>query len=235
MTDAAEDRSRRRRGAMLGMVVDLIVPASVYYALRAGGIDIYLSLLLTAAIPSTVLLVRLLRERTLDGPAAYVLTIMLLSTAAALVSGSQQFLLAKEGWITGISAIWFLMSVRAARPLTFLLSRPLLEGRGRMPRDSWDHLWELHPRFRHLWKVSTAMWGIGLLLDCVLRIVMAYALPPDSVPGLGAALYGVTSLILIGVTNGYYVVAGLYDSASAMYAAPTSAEALGQPNSTREA
>jgi hypothetical protein len=201
------------------MLVDLVVPVALYYGLRAAGVGIYLSLLVSAAIPATILLLRLWRDRRLDGPAAYVLTIMLLSTAASVLTGSRQFLLAKEGWITGISAVWFLLSVRAARPLTFLFSRPLLEGRGRMPDQSWDDLWPLYPRFRHAWRVSSVMWGVGLLADCGLRVVMAYTLPPDSVPGLGAALYGLTSVALIGATNGYYVATGLYNRQSRMYVA----------------
>jgi hypothetical protein len=46
---------------------------------------------------------------------------------------------------------------------------------------------------------------------------MAYVLPVDQVPGLGTALYVVTSAVLIGLTNGYYFAAGLYRASSALY------------------
>lgn len=49
-----------------------------------------------------------------------------------------------------------------------------------------------------------------MLLDAVVRVVMAYTLPMDLVPGLGAVLWPVT-LVLLQLVNGvYYEVAGLW-------------------------
>ncbi|MFC7184390.1 hypothetical protein ACFQMG_33045, partial [Kitasatospora paranensis] len=41
------------------------------------------------------------------------------SVAAALVGASPRFLLAKDGWLTGVAGLWFLISIRARRPLLF--------------------------------------------------------------------------------------------------------------------
>ena len=46
------------------------------------------------------------------------------------MAASPRFLLAKEAWIPGVGAAWFLITVRARRPLAFLLARALLEGAG---------------------------------------------------------------------------------------------------------
>ena len=54
-------------------------------------------------------------------------------------------------------------------------------------------------------------------MDSALRIVMAYTLRPDSVPALGTASYAETSLVLIVVTNAYYIASGFYDSSSKLY------------------
>ena len=47
---------------------------------------------------------------------------------------------------------------------------------------------------------------------------MAYTLPVDTVPALNTALYAVTSLVLIVITNVYYTAVGLYRPDSALYA-----------------
>ena len=199
------------------LLLELVIPLGLYYGLRAAGVSIYLTLVVTAVLPLAVAIQGLVSRRVIDGLAVYVLTTLTLGTAVSLISGSVQLLLAKEGWMTGLTALWFLGSVRARRSLTFLLTRPMLEGRGRMPDLPWDQLWEQLPRFRRIWRVSSVMWGVGLLVDSGLRVAMAYELPPDQVPAVGTALYVGTAVVLIVVTNTYYVLSGMYDARSPLY------------------
>lgn len=71
-------------------------------------------------------------------------------------------------------------------------------------------LWEQLPRFRRIWYISTAMWGVAILIDAVLRVVMAYTLPVESVPALQTGMFIVTGILMQVVTNVYYVQAGLW-------------------------
>ena len=32
---------------------------------------------------------------------------------------------------------------------------------------SWEAVWAREPRFRHIWRVATVMWGVVTLLDAV--------------------------------------------------------------------
>jgi hypothetical protein len=75
---------------------------------------------------------------------------------------------------------------------------------------SWDGLWELHPRFRRMWQVTTLIWGAAFLLDAAVRVVMAYALPVNDVPALAGALWLVTFLLLQIITNVYLSRSGLW-------------------------
>jgi hypothetical protein len=212
-------RRRTKWHAGAGVIADFLVPLGLYYGLRAAGMGLYLTLLISATMPAATAVFRLLRSRRIDGLALYTLTMMLMSTAVSLIAGSPRFLLAREGWLTGVTGMWFIASVRSARPLAFLYSRPLLERRTQasgIPGD-WDELWERLPRFRRLWRIGSALWGAALLADSALRVTMAYTLPVDTVPALGAALYVATSLLLIVITNVYYITAGLYDRRSALY------------------
>ena len=67
-----------------------------------------------------------------------------------------------------------------------------------------------------MWKVSSVMYGVGTLLDAVLRVVFAYTLPPDVVPGLGTALVAVTTIVLMVMTNVYYVICRVQDPRAPM-------------------
>ncbi|KAA2258027.1 hypothetical protein F0L68_23870 [Solihabitans fulvus] len=214
---------RTRARAVLRVLGDLVLPLALYYVLRAVGVSVYLTLLITAAVPAVFAGYRLVRQRRLDGLAVYMTVMVLLAAAVSLVAGDERFLLAKEAVATGVTGLWFGASVWARRPLTFLFSRPMLERRVKIgpPGLSWDELWELVPGFRRIWRVSSVLWAVALLADAVLRVIMAYTLPVDAVPALGTALYVGTSLAVMVITNIYYVIAGLFGDRSALYASIT--------------
>lgn len=199
-----------RQHSGLVLLVDMALPVGLYYGLRSVGVGTYPALLVSALVPLLSAVVQFLRERRLDAMAVFVAVVILVGLAASLISGSARFVLAKDGWVTGAAGLWFLATVRARRPLAFVGARPLLEGRFRSDGTSWDVLWEEFPKFRRIWRVSTAIWGVAMIVDGLLRVLMAYTLPVDAVPGLGGLLWPVT-LVLLQVVNGvYYEFAGLW-------------------------
>jgi len=65
-------------------------------------------------------------------------------------------------------------SWRAVRTIEALwFARPLLEGRKMYTVHDWDALWQAEPRFRRIWRVSSVMWGAGVLADAAIRVVMS--------------------------------------------------------------
>jgi len=86
----------------------------------------------------------------------------------------------------------------------------LLERRFKWKSRSWELLWEQEPRFRRIWHVSTIMWGVAMLIDAVVRVVLAYTLPVQVVPGMQTAMIIVTVLIMQVLTNTYFVCAALW-------------------------
>ena len=212
----------------LRIVANIGVPLALYYGLRAFGVGVYLAQIICTVVPAVLTLRGLIRDRRADGLSVYMTTMLLLSLVISFISGSVRFLLAREGWLTGVTGLWFIASIWANRPLAYLYSRPLVERITRPSGYSWEELWERLPKFRRIWKVASVAWGVGLLADSVLRVLMAYTLPVDTVPALGTALYIATSAVLIVVTNVYYIATGLFNKRSALYASLTAPE----PSST---
>ena len=200
----------RTGGRLTTVLIDVAAPIALYYGLRAAGVGIYLALVAGAIAPGVSTAARLIRVRTVDGLAVFVMTTMLLGIAVSLIAGSPRFLLAKEGWIIAVGGAWFLISARGRRPLAFLFARPLLEGRRAFTSESWDSLWERFPQFRRVWRCSSVIWGIGLVVDAGLRVLMAYSLPMDVVPGAAGALYPVTFLVLQVIDHINYYRSGLW-------------------------
>ena len=201
----------------LRMAATFLVPLALFYGLRAAGASAYLALLAGTAASLAGTAVGVVRRRTIGPVTAYVITLMIFSTGVSLFNADVRFLLARGAWTTGLSGAWFLASAFTRRPLVFLLSRPLLEDRFGWPAN-WNAVWDQVPRFRRLWRIAGIMWGVGLLIDCALRIIMAYTLPVDTVPILSATLSAVTSVVLIAAANIYYQVTGAARKGSRFYA-----------------
>ena len=199
------------------VTADFGLPLVAYYGLRMAGFGVYVSLIAGSLLSATSAAVTLVRDRKLDGLAAYMTVMLLGSVGVSLLFGGTRFLLAKGALLTGVTGVWFIASAWSPRPpLAYLFSRPLIEGWWHWPED-WDELWERLPRWRRMWRVSSVLFGIGSLLDATLRVWMAYTLSPDKVPVLSTGLYAATSIVLIAVNNVYYIVSGVFDRRSALY------------------
>ncbi len=215
-----------RRGAAraAGAAVGLAVSTLTYYALRGLGVGVHPALVASAAVSALPALASLARHRRVDGLSTYVTAMTLGALVVSLLPGSRRFLLAREAVVTGVTGIWFLAGVRAHRPLVYLVSRPLLEGRLHWPPD-WEALWAASPRFRRMWHTSSVLWGSGLLADAGVRVLLAYTVPPDRVPALGAALFGATAVVVNLATHAHYASCGVHDPRSPLRRAGDAARA----------
>ena len=210
-------RGRPGRG-MLVLLFDMGAPIAFFYVLTAAGLSNFTSLLLSAVLPGLSTVYQVLRARHLDALAVFMMAITVITALASLISGSPRFLLARDGWVTGVSGIWLLATARANPPVVYMFARPLLEGRIGPNADSWDVLWDRLPGFRRIWRVASFIWGVATIFDAAVRFTMAYTLPVKAVPALNGAQYAVLFVLLQVVTNIYYFRAGLYDAQSPLYA-----------------
>lgn len=198
------------RWGAVWFLADLLVPTALLYVLLWMGSSLYLALLASAAVSAVSSLISFRRGEGKQRFGPIMLALSLMGFGIAFITGSDRFLLAKESVLTATVGLWFLWSLRAPRPLTYVLTRPLLEGRIRYKTRSWEKLWSESPEFRHLWRVSTVMWAVATLIDAGVRVVLAYTMPVNAVPAMQTGLILVTVLIMQFVTSGYYIRAGLW-------------------------
>ncbi|MFD4575511.1 VC0807 family protein [Streptomyces sp. NPDC058417] len=203
------DRADSGPPVLVTVLVDLAAPIGLYYGLTAAGVDDLIALTAGAVVPAVATLWRFARTRRIDVLGVFVTTMLVLSLVVSAVGGSARLLLVRDGWLTGVAGLGFLVSLRGRRPLAFGFSRRLLERRSKGGRD-WDELWEENARFRRIWRVTTVIWGIGLLVDSGVRTLMAYTLPVHLVPALNGAQYGVFTLLMLVIVNIYHARAGLW-------------------------
>lgn len=111
-----------RRAGATALVIDLPVPIVVYYGLRSTGVDLYLAVLAAVIAPGIGAVIGVVRRGRVEPLAALSLTGLAVAVALSLAGGGPRLLLAKEGWVTGITGVWFLVSARSSRPLALLLT-----------------------------------------------------------------------------------------------------------------
>lgn len=193
---------------LLRPVIGIAGSTALYYLLRHLGVSVYVALVVGAVLSLVPAVVSLLRGVRPSGLEAFFTVLLFASFAISLLPGDERFLLAKDALVTGGVGFWFLASLRwADRPLAYQFAKPMIEGRGGWVGD-WERRWAEDAWFRRMWRTSSAWWAGGTLLDAVARVVLAYSLPADAVPGLNLAMYVVTVVVLNVVTTVVYVRAG---------------------------
>ncbi|MCW4457843.1 VC0807 family protein [Microbacterium sp. MPKO10] len=214
----AEPRSTPRQnsglGGQIGMIVtDLVVPVAGFYILRGFGVDQMLALIFAGSPTVVAIGIRSIRQRKVGALGLFVLIVLAGSVLLSFVTGSPRFLLAKEGWFTGAIGVAFLVSLRFRRPVAFTFARTMIEPTPmttRLRPDLWDEIWDADAAFRSIWRTATVLWGVGMIADAIVRVVMAYALPVDLVPVIAGALWAVTFVVLQIVQHRYFTRVGLW-------------------------
>ncbi|SEB36495.1 hypothetical protein SAMN04489806_0173 [Paramicrobacterium humi] len=200
--------------ALFGTVaIDLVVPVAGYYVLRGFGLDQLLALILAGSPTAVVIVYRAVRRRAVNALGIFVLAVLGGSIALSFITGSPRFLLAKEGWFTAAIGGAFLVSLRFRRPLAFSFARAMVQPTRlgeRLNVSSWDALRESDARVRRIWRTATVLWGVVMIADAVVRVVIAYVLPVDVVPLVGGVLWGVTFVVVQVAQHRYFEHSGLW-------------------------
>lgn len=174
-----------RRDVVINLAVNVAAPLVLFYGLRAVGVDQWLALVL-GVIPPGVRAVRtVVGQRKVDALALFTLTFLLLSVAVSFLTGSPRLLLARDGWMTGVAGAWILATLLR----TPFIQQCVLSFMTGAARERAAANWQLSPTYRHVMRVATAIWGVGLVLDAGVRVVLAYALPVDRVPLVNGLQY----------------------------------------------
>ncbi|MEU6540504.1 VC0807 family protein [Streptomyces sp. NPDC047000] len=179
------------------VVCDIVLPVGLYYLLRALGAGELTALLVSGSAPALHTLHSAVRHRRLDAIGMFTVSLLVVSAVASLLTASPRIVLARNSLFTALAGGWLLVTLFTARPFTYQAVKALLPGRAGV----LEGLWETDGAFRRIWRALTVVWGLGLLVDALLRLVMAYTLPVDTVPALDAALYAVTWVVLQVVTQ----------------------------------
>ena len=194
------EAARAGRFALTGtLLASALGPWLVYLTLRPHVGSAAEALAIGGAIPAAWILARLAVTRRVDWIAlASVVVLGVAVTVSFLSGGSALPLEVRSSVITGAIGLACVISVAAGRPLPVLLARvPGLYDSGSAQRI--EQILADRGRRRRL-AVITAWFGVVLLLDATVRVILAVAPPTATFLAVkGIASWGIIGLGLAGI------------------------------------
>ena len=201
--DPAPQGSRFRSIAMI-VIFDVAAPLAAYSLLRSAGWTAVSALLLSGVFPALGVAITAARSRRLDPVGALVLAGIVVGTVLGLVTHSARLLLVEGSVPTGIFGVACLGSLGARRPLMFSFALELIgpdTAKGREMTGLWRH-----EGYRHVFRIITAVWGVGFLAEAALRVVIVY----NTSTGTALASSKVTPFIFGAILSAWTVAYGAH-------------------------
>jgi intracellular septation protein A len=184
------------------LIIDVGMPIIAFKVLTGYGISTLWAIVAGGLFPGINNLRSWVRSRRLEPLGIIVITFLIIGTAASLISGSVFFALIKDSFLTASFGLICLGSLFARRPLMFYINRQFVAGDDPVRLEWWNGLWQL-PRFRAAQRLVTAVWGIAYLIEALVRVGLALALPPSQVVAISPVMAFAVTILLIAWTRRY--------------------------------
>ncbi|MDB5677379.1 VC0807 family protein [Sphingomonas bacterium] len=160
--------------ALIEALVNFILPFAIYtYA--APSLGEVKALIASSAPPIVWSLAEFARRRRVDALSVLVLSGIVLSVLAMLGGGGARFLLLREKLVTGAIGLVFLGSALIGKPLVYQLARASMRRKSEVEAEAFEAL-QIHAAFRRTMMMMTLVWGLGLLADVAVAVVLMFTL-----------------------------------------------------------
>lgn len=169
------DYMRKNGGHLLvEALVNFVLPFAIYNYAEAP-LGQFRALLASSAPPILWSLVQFARERRIDALSVMVVSGIALSLLAMLGGGGAKFLQLREKLVTGVIGFAFLVSALIGKPLIYELARASMRRKSEAEAREFEAL-QVYAGFRRTMTVMTLVWGLGLLADVAVGVVLVFVL-----------------------------------------------------------
>lgn len=203
MADDAKGGGRFRSITMI-VIFDIAAPLAAYNLLRAAGLTAVTALALSGVFPALRVAADAARHRRLEVVGVLVLGGIVAGAVAGLASHSVRLLLVEGSVPTAVFGLACLGSLWAPRPLMFSLAVQFTGPDSAKGREMTG-LWRFAP-YRRIFRIITAVWGAGFLVEAALRVVIVY----HTSLGTAQAISKVMPFAFFAVLSAWTVAYGAY-------------------------
>lgn len=186
----------------IGLMIffDAVLPIILYFVLKKYIRETY-ALIISSIPPFFVAVFGFVRRRRADVLGIILVFSFVISAIVVALRDDPRIHLLRRSAVTGIIGVIFLITLIPikigsfrVRPLVFYFAKDMATG-GAFGNSSssseltgltedepvderWDRYWNSYPLFRHGFIVMTAVWGIGLLSEVPVRVIVVYKVTP---------------------------------------------------------
>jgi len=175
---------------------DVAAPLVAYNLLRSAGFTPVPALLLSGVFPVFGVTISAISSRRLDVVGAVVLAGIAVGTIVGLVSHNARLLLIEGSVPTAVFGVACLGSLRARRPLIFSVVLEFTGPDSAQGREM-TRLWQ--QGYGRIFRVITAVWGAGFLVEAALRVVVVY----NTSTGTALAISKVMPFVFAGILSAW--------------------------------
>jgi hypothetical protein len=198
-TSTSPEPSQPTAGIARGMFLDIGLPLAAFYGLSALGMNDWVSLLAATVVSGLRTAWTAIRARRLNPFSTVMLAVFGVGLALAFVTADPRLMILKDSAGTAVVGLLFLVTTLAGRPLTLEAHKAWSPGEA----AEIDRAWAGDPEARHVYRVTSLGWGVGLLVEAVVRVPLVFLVPVEIMVGLSTAMWIVTVVLLIGWQRWY--------------------------------
>lgn len=189
------------RRMVTGLLLDVGLPVAVYYGLRLAGASELTALIAATAAAGLRIGWDLVRRRTFNQFASVMLLVYGIGLVLAVTTADPQVILLRTSFVTASVAALFLVTAAVGRrPLTLAAMQSFVPAKA----EEMAEQYRTDPDVRHGFRLNSVVWGVGLLVEAIVRIPVVLLLPVDIAVAAAEGLFVVTMLGL-GAWNVWYL------------------------------
>jgi len=182
-----------------GLAWDIGLPLVAYYALHFLGASDWVALLAASGAAALRIVQGAVRDRRLNLFALVMLVVFGVGLVLALIGGDPRFLLLKDSFTTAAVGLTFVGTTLFDRPLTLAAMQSFSPDKAELLAERY----RTDQRVRHGYRLSSWVWGGGLLLEAALRVPLIFLLPIDVMVAVSQAMMIAAFALLIAWTSWY--------------------------------
>lgn len=176
---------------------DIVAPFLAYFVVHRFGAGTILALTVGGLIAAASTAVNTIRRKGLDRIGMLVILEIVVSIVMVLEIHDARLLLIRPSFYTAVAAVYLIYTVLVARPLSYDGARPMATQRDPVRMEAYEKMWDQSAELRQTHKMVTFGFGLALMADSILRIIIVYWLPIERSAWLSNVPHATTMLLIV--------------------------------------
>jgi hypothetical protein len=179
---------------------DIVAPFLAYLVAQQFGARTILALTVGGLIAAASTAVNTIRRKGLDRIGMLVILEIVVSIVMLLVVHDARLLLIRPSFYTAVAAVYLIYTVFVGRPLSYDGARPMATQGDPVRMEAYEKMWDQSAEFRRTHRLVTFGFGLALMVDSILRIIIVYRLPIERSAWLSNVPHAATILLIVAVS-----------------------------------